>query len=78
MTAKGIVAKVEIGVWIGVVIGIDKAIKTFQGLVADIQSQQAGAEPPSEEQPFPNHITIRSPIIRTIIHTIINRRLINP
>jgi len=31
----------------------DEAIKTFQGLMADIQSQYAGAEPPSEEQPSP-------------------------
>ena len=31
----------------------DEAIKTFQGLIADIQSQYAGAEPPPAEQPPP-------------------------
>ena len=31
----------------------DEAIKTFQGFIADIQSQYAGAEPPPEEQPPP-------------------------
>ena len=31
----------------------DEAIKTFQGLIADIQSQYAGAEPPPEEQSPP-------------------------
>jgi hypothetical protein len=31
----------------------DEAIKNFQGLIADIQSQYAGAESPPEEQPPP-------------------------
>ena len=31
----------------------DEAIKTFQGFIADIQSQYAGAQPPPQEQPRP-------------------------
>ena len=31
----------------------DEALKAFQGLIADIQSQYAGVEPPPEEQPPP-------------------------
>ena len=31
----------------------EEAIRVFQGLIGGIQSQYAGAKPPSEEQPFP-------------------------